>query len=161
MSQALIGTAGFLAAVLWMDLMFDVEAMGHDGTLPDQVLDFIAAYYHHVTTAAAPMGNLISLVMLLAVLGAVLQLSQSVLPLWLRAAALVTVLVPTVLALTYIVPAAVRLGARADTLEVQSDLARAILSGHVVCLASILVFLTLQILAVQRLRRSGPRGLPA
>ena len=160
MSQALIGTAGFLAAVLWMDLMFDVEAMGHDGTLPDQVLDFIAAYYHHVTTAAAPMGNVVSLVMMLAILGTVVQLTQSALPVWVRSAALVTVLLPTVLALAYVVPAAVRLGTQTDTPEVQSALARTILWSHVVCLVSILAFLALQIAAVQQLRRIA-RSLPA
>jgi len=35
---------------------------------------------------------------------------------------------------------------------VQSELVYAILRGHVTCLASVLLFLALQILAVQRLR---------
>lgn len=160
MPQALVGTGGFLAAVLWMDLMFDVQALNHAGTLPDEVLASIAAYYHQVTTAADPMGNVVSLVMILAILGTVLQLSQGALPLWLRAAALVTVLVPTVFALVVLVPAAERLGGQADAPEVQSELARTILWGHVTCLASVLLFVGLQIAAVARLRRAA-RTLPA
>ena len=32
--------AGFLLAVLWFDLMFDVQVRGHDGAeLPEDVLD--------------------------------------------------------------------------------------------------------------------------
>jgi hypothetical protein len=156
MPQTLVGTGGFLAAVLWMDLMFDVQALGHPGTLPGDVLASIAAYYHRVTTTADPMGNVVSLVMLVTVLGAVLQLSRAALPLWLRAGTLVTALVPGVFALALIVPAAVRVGARTDPAPVQSELVRFILWGHLACLACVLLFVGLQILAVQRLRVAEP-----
>ena len=39
MEVAVVGGAGFLLAVLWFDLMFDVQVRGHDGAvLPDEVL---------------------------------------------------------------------------------------------------------------------------
>jgi hypothetical protein len=62
--------AGFLVAVLWFDLMFDVQARGHAGqTLPPETLASIAGYYRRVTTEASPMGQLVAVVML-ATLGA-------------------------------------------------------------------------------------------
>jgi len=57
--------AGFLTAVLWFDLMFDVQTRRYGGdVLPERVLASIAAYYRRVTTEATPMNRLISLVML-------------------------------------------------------------------------------------------------
>ena len=158
MPQALVGTGGFLAAALWMDLMFDFQTLSYAGVLPDDVLASIAAYYHRVTTTAAPMGSVVSLVMLLTVLGAVLQLSRSAIPMWVRAGVLVTALVVLVYAQAAIVPAAVRLGAQADPPQIQSELARAILWGHLICLFCVLVYLALQIYAVQRLRAAFAVG---
>ncbi len=45
--------AGFLTAVLWFDLMFDVQTRQHRGdVLPGDVLASIGAYYRRVTTDA-------------------------------------------------------------------------------------------------------------
>ncbi len=53
--------AGFLLAVLWFDLMFDVQTLRHrTGVLPKPVLDSIAGYYGRVTGAARPMNLLIA-----------------------------------------------------------------------------------------------------
>jgi hypothetical protein len=55
---------GFLLAVLWFDLMFDVQVRGHRAAeLPDDVLDSIATYYRRVTTTARPMNRLVAAVM--------------------------------------------------------------------------------------------------
>src|SRR5260370_980869 len=63
--QAFVGAgAGFLLAVLWFDLMFDVQVAGHVGAvLPDPVLGSIAAYYRRVTTEARPMNRLVAAAM--------------------------------------------------------------------------------------------------
>ena len=46
----LAACGGFLLAVLWMDLMFDVQVLRHRGeTLPEAVVDSIGAYYRRVT----------------------------------------------------------------------------------------------------------------
>jgi len=61
---------GFLLAVLWMDLMFDVQVLrykGENSELPEEVLRSIAAYYRRVTTEARPMGYAIVLVMLVVI----------------------------------------------------------------------------------------------
>ena len=59
----LTACAGFLLAVLWMDLIFDNQA-GLRGPQPDEsALASIGAYYHRVTTTSQPRGTLIAGVM--------------------------------------------------------------------------------------------------
>jgi hypothetical protein len=80
-TQAMVGSGGFLFAVLWFDLMFDVQVAGFPGgPLPGEILASIAAYYHRVTTAADPMGKAVGLVMIFTVVGAALQLRNRALP---------------------------------------------------------------------------------
>ena len=64
--------AGFLLAVLWFDLMFDVQTRKHprDAVLPPEVLASISAYYRRVTTEAYPMNRLVASVALIQALGA-------------------------------------------------------------------------------------------
>ena len=60
--------AGFLLAVLWMDLIFDVQVLAHrhaGDELPEPVLASIAGYYHRATTTSRPMGRLIALIMVI------------------------------------------------------------------------------------------------
>lgn len=52
-SAILAVCGGFLLAVLWMDLMFDVQVLRHrdePGELSEAVLASIAGYYRRVTT---------------------------------------------------------------------------------------------------------------
>src|SRR5260370_41725318 len=56
--------AAFLLAVLWFDLMFDVQTRKRiENPLPPEVLASISAYYRRVTTDAYPMNRLVALVM--------------------------------------------------------------------------------------------------
>src|ERR1043166_2149382 len=49
-SLILAACGGFLLAVLWMDLMFDVQVLPHrTPELPEPVVSSIAAYYRRVT----------------------------------------------------------------------------------------------------------------
>src|ERR1700746_2986184 len=58
--------AGFPLAVLWFDLMFDVQTRtAADGSLSGEILASISAYYRRVTTEAYPMNRLVAAVMLL------------------------------------------------------------------------------------------------
>jgi len=150
--------AGFLLAVLWFDLMFDVQVLGQgSGLLSEATLESMAAYYRRVTTDSWPMGALLPLAML-ATIGATLrQLVRDEIPRPAAIAALVLVTLPVALALVRVLPNAVRLGARGDSLDVQSQLARAICWDHLFCFVSIGMFLVLQ-LALHRARR--PDGFP-
>jgi hypothetical protein len=158
MARVLAVCGGFLLAILWMDLMFDVQVVGHEASvLPEEVLASIAAYYRRVTTDAFPMGHLIGVVMLATVVGCVWQLFRGAAPRWARALALALALASVGLAQARIFPDAVRLGARSDVLAAQSELARGIFEAHVACFAAILVFTGLQLATPQRRRPADSR----
>ena len=139
----MIGCGGFLLAVLWMDLMFDVQVLAHRGqsAVPEPVLRSIADYYHRATTTARPMSHLIALVMaiMLSALGFRVALADD--PTWLLAGAAILAAGPVLLALVRTVPNAVRLGRRTDDAEEQTRLARSVLVDHVVCLGCMSAFL--------------------
>jgi hypothetical protein len=138
--------AGFLLAVLWFDLMFDVQALGHgDGELPQRVLDSIGGYYARVTTGARPMNRLIATVMLATLAAIIVEIIDGEVSAWIAYASLALAAFAIVLAGTRTVPSAVRLGSRRDSVVEQSVLARAILAQHVLCFASIIAVLTLQL----------------
>jgi hypothetical protein len=138
--------AGFLLAVLWFDLMFDVQVIGHRGpVLPEEVLGSIAGYYGRVTTRARPMNRLIAGVMLATIASTVTQIVRADAPRWVAWTSLVLVVGAVGLAASNTVPSAVRLGARADAVERQSATARRILRDHVVCFAAIASVLTIQL----------------
>jgi hypothetical protein len=147
MSAWLAAGGGFLLAVLWFDLLFDVQALRARGRepLPEAVLASIAGYYRRVTTEARPMGHLVGLVMGATVLGAAGDLVLGGGVSARRALALVLCGAPVALAFARTLPNAVRLGARLDAPERQSELARAIARDHVACLLAIAGFLALEL----------------
>jgi hypothetical protein len=140
---------GFLVAVIWMDLIFDVQALRgpRPAPLPEAVLVSIAGYYRRVTTDAKPMNQLISVVMAGTVLGAVVTLFRGEAAFGWRALALALCCVPIGLALRRVFPNAIRLGTRGDSAEEQSALARKIARDHVACFAAMLAFVAIQLFA--------------
>jgi ER membrane protein SH3 len=138
--------AGFLLAVLWFDLMFDVQVLRHqDREPPAEALESISAYYGRVTTAARPMNLLIGAVMA-GMLGAILaQIATDDLAGWAGWASLALGGSAIGLAAAHTYPAAVRLGRRADPVQVQGRLARSIGRDHLLCLAAIVSVLVLQV----------------
>jgi hypothetical protein len=140
--------AAFLLAVLWFDLMFDVQVRRHAGDpLPADVLASISAYYRRVTTEAYPMNRLVALVMVLTLAAIVAEIVEDATPWWIGWGSLVIAgsgFGPT---LTRTVPDARRLGSARDTPEEQSRLARAIYRAHLVSFARMIVVLGLQLAA--------------
>jgi hypothetical protein len=138
---------GFLLAVLWMDLLFDVQVLRHRSQreLPEPVLASIAAYYRRATTEARPLGHLIGGVMLLTLAGVLAQVARG--PRGVGLLSLPLVAGPVLLALWRVLPNAVRLGSRRDSPADQSALARAICRDHLLCLAGMLAFLAVQLAA--------------
>jgi hypothetical protein len=138
----LASCGGFLLAVLWMDLMFDVQVLRYKDAnreLPEEVLSSTAAYYRRVTTGARPMGYAIALVMLLTIVFVIAEIASRPF-VWLGWISLLLVGGPVVLALLRVYPNAVRLGSRADSPLGQSALARSICRDHLLCFASMLAF---------------------
>ncbi|MEA2421083.1 MAG: hypothetical protein QOF55_182 [Thermoleophilaceae bacterium] len=146
MSAFVTAGAGFLLAVLWFDLMFDVQVLRRgDGDLPEPVLESISAYYRRVTTAARPMNRLIAAVMLATLAAIVVQIARGDAPPWVGWACLVLAAAAVLLAAGRTLPSAVRLGAGSDPVEVRSRLARSIWRDHLLCLAAIASVLVLQL----------------
>ena len=141
---------GFLLAVLWFDLMFDVQVLRHRGSsqVPEPVLASISAYYRRVTTTASPMGRLVGLVMVALLTDLVVQAVAGDAPLWVSAVLLPAALLAIGLAAARVFVRARRLGERADSPAVQSGLARSIFRDHIVCLAAMATLLAAQLSAV-------------
>jgi hypothetical protein len=141
----LIGAAcaGFLIAVLWMDLIFDSQVLSHRGAdeVPEPVLASIAGYYHRATTTSRPMSHLIAVVMAILLGTLAFGFIRGDDPVWLTVVASVLAGVPILLAAVRTVRNAVRLGQRVDTAAGQSRLARSIFGDHVLCLVCMSAFL--------------------
>jgi hypothetical protein len=136
---------GFLLAILWMDLIFDVQVLRHRGTaeLPEPVLASVAGYYHRATTTSRPMSYLIAATMAILLGALTFRIVAAAGPGWLPPVSLVLTGVPVLVALVRTVPHAVALGQRAGSLAEQSRLARSICRDHLLCLAAMSAFLTL------------------
>jgi hypothetical protein len=140
--------AGFLIAVLWFDLMFDVQTRKHAGDpLPAEVLESIAAYYRRVTIDAWPMNRLIAVVMLLTLLAIVIEIVQNAGHWWVAWISLAAAASAIGVARARTVPNAMQLGRAADSSSEQSRLARAIYRDHLYCLAAMLTVVGLQLSA--------------
>lgn len=143
-SNITLTVAGFLAAVLWFDLMWDVQVIPYLQTgVPDDVVASISTYYRRVTTDASPMGNLVGLVMLIGITTNLVRFFRSGESLFKRSASVVLMTTPTTWALVSIVPAAVALGAGTAN---GGETAIYIFWAHVGCLAMIVSLIAVQAL---------------
>jgi hypothetical protein len=146
MTAAVTGAAGFLLAVLWFDLMFDVQALRHAaGELPESVLTSTSNYYARVTTAARPMNRLIAAVMVATLAAIVVEIAGDDLRPWVAWASLALAGAAIVLAGARTVPNAVRLGAGTGATAERTRLARSIYRDHLLCLTAIASVLVLQL----------------
>jgi hypothetical protein len=145
---AICAAAGFLAAVLWFDLMFDVQVRDHDGPLPEEVTGSIRAYYRRVTTDAFPRNRLVAAVMVVLIVAIALQAIGDDAARWVTVVSLLASIAPITLAAARTVPMAVRLGAGASEPAEQAVIARRIYDDHRLCLASIAFLLAVQLLFV-------------
>ena len=138
--------AGFLLAVLWFDLMHDVQVLGarHDRPIEERLAS-ISAYYGRVTTGARPMNRLVAAAMLVTLGCLVAQLTGTEVRDWVAAASLGLTAAAVLLAGARTVPHAVRLGAGEGSTDQRLHLARGVLRDHLLCLTAITVLLVLQL----------------
>ena len=97
--------AGFLLAVLWFDLMFDVQALGGGAVLPEERLASIAGYYRRVTREAQRMNKLVATVMAATLAAIVVQIARGDDPGWVGWTSLALVAPAVVVAGTHTFPA--------------------------------------------------------
>ena len=114
MTPIVTAATGFLVAVLWFDLMFDVQVWRHRRSpqVPEDTLASIAAYYRRVTTTASPMGRLVGLTMVVLLVALVVQAIWGDEPLWVSIVSIPAALLGIGLAAARIFRQAQRLGAR-------------------------------------------------
>jgi len=137
----------FLIAVLWFDLMFDVQVWHHRRSpqVAEEALDSIARYYRRVTTTASPMGRLVGLTMAVLLVALVLQAIWGNEPLLVSVVSIPAALVGIGLAAARIFSQARRLSTRRDPPAVQSELARGIFRAHIICLTAMVTLLAAQV----------------
>lgn len=148
MTEVIAAGAGFLLAVLWFDLMFDVQVLRRrDVEAPEAVLASIAGYYGRVLIGARPMNRLVALVMLVILAAIAVQIAGGDEDAWVGWLSLALAGVAIGLAAAHTVPAARRLGSRDSSQEEQGRLARSILRDHLICLPAIVGLLAVQLAA--------------
>jgi hypothetical protein len=135
--------AGFLLAVLWFDLMFDVQIAGRGAG--EEAVASIANYYRRVTTAARPMNLLVAAAMVVTVSSIVVQIARGDRPRWVGWVALSLAGAAIALAGARTVRHAVRLGARSDRLVDQRELAKSIYRDHLACAVAISAVLAVEL----------------
>lgn len=139
----MLAPAGFLLAVLWFDLMFDVQARG--ATVAPAAVQSISAYYRRVTTDARPMNHLVSTAMVATLAAIVVEIATADLAAWVGWASLALALAPMVLAGTRTVPRAVRQGAATDSTDDRTTMARITLREHIFCFICITALIAVQL----------------
>jgi hypothetical protein len=140
--------AGFLLAVLWFDLMFDVQVLRRAHPSRESV-DSIAAYYRRVTLEASPMNRLVALAMLGMLVALALQVADEDDARWASIASLALALAAIGLAVSRTFGRGARLGTQRDEPGRQLELARLMLRDHLLCLAAIVAVLVLQLAVVR------------
>jgi hypothetical protein len=135
--------AGFLLAVLWFDLMFDVQVRRAERR--EEGIASIAAYYRRVTLEAYPMNRLVAVMMVGTLAGLVVQVVDGDAPRWASIASLALTLGAMGLAMGHTFGTGARLGTGRGAPDEQRRLAGLMLRDHLICLGAIVAVLVLQL----------------
>jgi hypothetical protein len=140
---------GFMLAILYIDLMFDVMAVPYrrsGTTLPKDVLDPITHYYSRVTQNP----YVLIFVMLTTTIVLVLQIVYGLTPRWAAYSSLAAMGLAMAAGIVRVIPTAKRLASGKDPAEVQTRLVQSVLTAHVLLLICILVLAAIQLVAAGR-----------
>ena len=135
--------AGFLLAVLWFDLMFDVQVRRAERR--EEGIASIAAYYRRVTLEAYPMNRLVAVIMVGTLAALVVQAVDGDAPRWASIASLALTLGAMGLAMGHTFGTGARLGTGRGAPDEQRRLAGLMLRDHLICLGAIVAVLVLQL----------------
>ncbi len=137
MLEALFLCIGFMIAVLYMDLVFDISALPHrrdKGPLPPEILDPITIYYRYITRNP----YLLMFVMLTTLVSIIVQIVYATVPRWTGYTALFCILFAMVGGTAKVIPTAQRLATGKDTVEERSRMIHSMFPFHILLLISIL-----------------------
>lgn len=147
LSTPLFACFGFMLAVLYIDLVFDLSALPHRKSgkpLPADVLSPIETYYLYVTRNPYLLG----FVMLTALACLVAQLVYGLVPRGTAWASLALMALAMSAATLKVIPTAQRLAAGKDDLDRRTRMVHSILPYHLLLLACIVTLAGLQFFAV-------------
>jgi hypothetical protein len=134
---------GFMMAVLYIDLMFDVSAAPYRRTrtaLPKHVLDSITHYYGRITQN--PYVLMFVILTATACIGA--EIAYHLAPPWAGYSSLFLIGLSMVLSALKVIPTAQRLGAATDSEEARTRMIHGMLPFHIVLLINILLLAAIQ-----------------
>ena len=134
---------GFMMAVLYIDLMFDVSAAPYrrsPAPLPREVLDPITHYYGRITQNP----YLLMFVMLTTTLCIGAQIVYEVAPRWVGYSSLFLIALSMITAALKVIPTAQRLGSARDSEVVRTRMVHGMLTPHLLLLVNILLLASIQ-----------------
>jgi hypothetical protein len=134
---ALFLCIGFLIAVLYIDLVFDVSALPHPrehAALPSHVRDPIATYYRYVTRNP----YLLMVIMVTASACIVAEVVFNLVPRWAGYVSLLQIALSVSTAVFKVIPAARRLAIGGETPESQTRIIVMVLRYHILLLMIVL-----------------------
>ncbi len=147
--SAVLAASAFLVAVLWFDLMFDVQVLRHRSAteLPVEIVDSIRAYYRRVLIDSSPMGRLVGAVMVVFTSALVAQTVSGDVSSWVSIVSWIGFVFGPGLAAARVVRNARRLALGVEDHATNSRLARRICADHLVCLVAMTATVTAQFFA--------------
>jgi hypothetical protein len=134
---------GFMMAVLYIDLMFDVSAAPYrrsNAPLPEDVLDPITHYYGRITQNP----YVLMFVMLTTVACITAQIVYGVAPRWVAYSSLALMGLTMLTGTLKVIPTAQRLGTGRDSEEERTRMIHGMLPFHVVLLVNVLLMALIQ-----------------
>jgi hypothetical protein len=141
---------GFLFAVLWLDLMFDLQAArSNSGDLSRDALVSISSYYRRITTTARPMNRLVTAVMAATLAALIAEIWTRRAPAWAAWTSLCLTAAGIGLAAVRTFRNAVRIGRDTGEPHTRSDLARSLLRDHIACALAIATALFVQLAMIR------------
>lgn len=143
---ALFLCLGFMMAVLYIDLMFDVSAAPYRHTkaaLPREVLDPITHYYGRITQNP----YVLMFVMLTTTVCIVAQIVFGLAPRWVGYSSLFLMGLSMAAGTLKVIPTAQRLGAGKEPEEVRTGLVHGMLPFHLMLLTNVILLAAIQLSA--------------
>jgi hypothetical protein len=134
---------GFMIAVLYMDLVFDLSAVPHrraGGPLSADILDPIAMYYRYITRNP----YLLMFVMLTSVTCIGAEIAYDLVPRWAAYVSLVLMVAIMATGALKVIPTAQRLAAGKDTIDQRTRMVHSMFPFHLFLLVSVLVLAAVQ-----------------
>jgi hypothetical protein len=134
---------GFMMAVLYIDLMFDVSAVPYRKTkavLPKEILDPITHYYGRITQNPF----VLTFVMLTTTTCIGAQIVYGLASRWVGYSSLFLIGLSMVTATLKVIPTAQRLGSAKDPEEARTRMVHSLLPAHILLLINILLLAAIQ-----------------